>query len=52
MLQRGLAGVVGLFHDKETAALQVYDWKSQRGILLDTGVELEVSHCVYVVDAT
>lgn len=39
-LARGLAGVVGRFHER-TAALQVYDWKTHRGILLDTGIELE-----------
>ncbi|CAE6480932.1 unnamed protein product [Rhizoctonia solani] len=39
-LECGLAGVVGPFHER-TAALQIYDWKSRRGILIDTGVELE-----------
>lgn len=40
--------MVGQFHDKETAALQVYDWKSQRGILLDTGIELEVRQLFFL----
>ncbi|KAH7334918.1 hypothetical protein B0J17DRAFT_720455 [Rhizoctonia solani] len=39
-LERGLAGVVGPFHER-TAALQIYDWRSRQGILIDTGVELE-----------
>ncbi|CEL56537.1 hypothetical protein RSOLAG1IB_07886 [Rhizoctonia solani AG-1 IB] len=39
-LERGLAGVVGPFREG-TAALQVYDWKTRQGILLDTGIELE-----------
>ncbi|CAE6466509.1 unnamed protein product [Rhizoctonia solani] len=39
-LERGLAGVVGPFHER-TAALQIYDWKTRRGILLDTGIELK-----------
>ncbi|CAE6412366.1 unnamed protein product [Rhizoctonia solani] len=39
-LERGLAGVVGPFHER-TAALQIYDWRTRQGILIDTGVELE-----------
>ncbi|KAG9123260.1 hypothetical protein FRC07_015178 [Ceratobasidium sp. 392] len=39
-LERGLAGVVGPFHDKRSAALQIYDWKTGHGILLDTGIDL------------
>jgi hypothetical protein len=44
--QRGLAGVVGPFQGNKTAALQIYDWRSQQGILLDTGIELQVSGSV------
>ncbi|KAF8756578.1 hypothetical protein RHS01_04318 [Rhizoctonia solani] len=40
-LERGLAGVVGPFHGG-TAALQIYDWKTRQGILLDTGIKLEM----------
>ncbi|CAE7153230.1 unnamed protein product [Rhizoctonia solani] len=39
-LERGLAGVVGPFHER-TVALQIYDWRTHQGILLDTGIELE-----------
>ncbi|CAE6341942.1 unnamed protein product [Rhizoctonia solani] len=39
-LARGLAGVVGPFREG-TAALQIYDWKTRQGILLDTGIKLE-----------
>ncbi|QRV84163.1 hypothetical protein RhiJN_12179 [Ceratobasidium sp. AG-Ba] len=35
------AGVVGPFNDRTTAALQIYDWKTGQGILINTGVELQ-----------
>ncbi|CAE6415002.1 unnamed protein product [Rhizoctonia solani] len=38
-LERGLAGVVGTFREG-TAALQVYDWRTRQGILIDTGIKL------------
>ncbi|KAG8743456.1 hypothetical protein FRC10_012036 [Ceratobasidium sp. 414] len=40
-LYQGLAGVVGPFHNRQTAALQVYDWKTGHSILLDTGINLQ-----------
>ncbi|KAG8698923.1 hypothetical protein FRC08_005629 [Ceratobasidium sp. 394] len=39
-LYQGLAGVVGPFHNRRTAALQVYDWRTGHGILLNTGIDL------------
>ncbi|KAG8682161.1 hypothetical protein FRC09_016969, partial [Ceratobasidium sp. 395] len=42
-LDRGLAGVVGPFHNRKSAALQIYDWKTGHGILLDTGIDLQAS---------
>ncbi|QRV98198.1 hypothetical protein RhiJN_26217 [Ceratobasidium sp. AG-Ba] len=40
-IHRGLVGVVGPFNYRTTAALQIYDWKTGQGILINTGVELQ-----------